>query len=290
MSCYTSLTNCRTFEYMFEMLRPLAVESKRSVLGLRQQFFLMFAKLTHNFTEEDLAFRFNVSQSTVSRYFHTWIDIVYKLKDKVIHWPRQADIELTMPMSFRKHFPEVVSVIDCFEVQIQVPHVITDQAATYSTYKSRNTVKYLISITPQGTISFISNGYVGRNSDQNIVRTSGYLEKISPGDMIMADRGFRVEEDIALAGATLVTPAFLRERQLSQRETEHSRNVSNVRIHVERVIGCLRQRFAILNGPVDIRFLYGQDNDHTVYDKIVTVCCIISNINPSVVPPEQRIK
>ena len=82
--------------------------------------------------------------------------------------------------------------------------------------------------------------------------------------MIMADREFRVEEDIALAGATLVTPASLRERQLSQRETEHSRNVSNVRIHVERVIGCLRQRFAILNGPVDIRFLYGQNKESQV--------------------------
>ena len=137
--------------------------------------------MRHTFQD---SFRFNeikfIKCITVSRYFHTWIDIVYKLKDKVIHWPRRADIELTMPMSFRKHFPEVVSVIDCFEVQIQVPHVITDQAATYSTYKSRNTVKYLISITPQGTISFISNGYVGRNSDQNIVRTRGYLEKNLP--------------------------------------------------------------------------------------------------------------
>ena len=42
------------------------------------------------------------------------------------------------------------------------------KAVTWSTYKHHNTVKYLISITPQGTVSFISKGYGGRASDKYI--------------------------------------------------------------------------------------------------------------------------
>ena len=46
-------------------------------------------------------------------------------------------------------------------------------------------------------------------SDQHIIRVSGYLEFLEAGDCVMADRGFIVEEDVALRGASLVTPAFL---------------------------------------------------------------------------------
>jgi DDE superfamily endonuclease/Helix-turn-helix of DDE superfamily endonuclease len=285
MKTYTSLVNCRLFEYVYQLLRVYARVDQRSSLSVREQLFLTFVKITNNPSEDDLAFRFGVSQATVSRTFQKGIYLLYNLKCRVIIWPQKEQLKMTMPMVFRKHFGDVISIIDCFEVQIETPHAPTDQAATYSTYKSRNTVKYLISITPQGTISFISKGYVGRNSDQNIVRTSGYLDKVSPGDTVMADKGFRVEEDLMTVGAKLVTPAFLRDKQqLSQLETEQSRRVSNVRIHVERVIGCLRERFAILKGPVDSKFLSRTNEDTSFYDMIVTCCCIIANINPSVVP------
>jgi len=39
----------------------------------------------------------------------------------------------------------------------------------WSQHKHYNTAKYLISITPQGVINFISRGWGGRTSDQFIV-------------------------------------------------------------------------------------------------------------------------
>ena len=77
------------------------------------------------------------------------------------------------------------------------------KAATWSTYKHHNTVKYLISITPQGTVSFISKGYGGRVSDKYITENCGYLYKLQPGDVVLADRGFNVQESVAYRGATL---------------------------------------------------------------------------------------
>jgi len=81
------------------------------------------------------------------------------------------------------------------------------RAVTWSTYKHHNTVKYLISVTPQGTVSFISKGYGGRVSDKYLTESCGYL-KLLPGDVVIADRGFNVEDSVAYRGATLNIPAF----------------------------------------------------------------------------------
>ena len=197
-----------------------------------------------------------------------------------------SQLQVEMPMCFRRHYPNTVSIMDCFETQIQIPHDRNDQAATYSTYKSRNTVKYLISATPNGTINFISKGYAGRKSDQFIVRDSGYIDNLKPGDDVLADKGFEVAEEIGIRGAKLITPAFKRAAQLTQLETEISRQVSNVRIHIEREIGCMRMKFEIMCGPVIMSNLNTFQDNVCFYDKIVAVCCILSNLNPSIIPFE----
>ena len=53
-------------------------------------------------------------------------------------------------------------------------------ACTWSQYKHYNTIKYLISVTPQGVISFISNGWGGRTSDKYITENSGFLNHLLP--------------------------------------------------------------------------------------------------------------
>lgn len=170
-------------------------------------------KLAHNFPEQDLGFRFGISTATVSRIVRTWVCIIQdRLFERVVKCPDRESIKVSMPMCFRQHFPDTTEVIDAFETPLQKPDSPVDQVGTYSSYKSKNTVKYLIAVTPQGTISFISNGYPGRKSDKYIVIQSGYLMHILPGDVILADRGFLVEEEISSRGAKLITPAFMNKK------------------------------------------------------------------------------
>lgn len=210
MQTYTSLNTCTLFESLFSALEPAVSNGvKAQALSYREQLFLTLVKLTHDLTEYDLAFRFKISQSTVSRYFQKWINIIdQRLSRRMIHWPSRDTLLLTTPMCFRTNFKNAVCVVDCFEVQIQIPHIPSQQCATYSSYKSRNTVKYFIGATSQGSISFISARYVGRTSDKHIVKDSDFLRKIIPGDLVLADKGFRIVEDVGLCGAKLTTPAF----------------------------------------------------------------------------------
>ena len=56
---------------------------------------------------------------------------------------------------------------------------------TWSNYKHHNTVKFLIGVTPQGVISFISKAWGGRVSDKYLTENSGLLRKLFPGDIVL---------------------------------------------------------------------------------------------------------
>ena len=45
-------------------------------------------------------------------------------------------------------------------------------------------------------------------SDKVITQKSGFLKYIQQGDVVMADRGFNIHDDLAIQGAYLKIPAF----------------------------------------------------------------------------------
>ena len=164
---------------------------------------------------------------------------------------------------------------------------LKEQQQTFSSYKHHNTVKYLIGITPQGTVSFISEGWGGRVSDKHLTENSGLLDHLTPGDVILADRGFDIQESVGLFCSTIKIPAFTKgKKQLSGIEVEQTRRIANVRIHVERVIGNIRKKYSILGATQPIDFVTVRNGDVTTLDKIVTICCTLVNICDSVVPFE----
>ena len=133
-------------------------------------------------------------------------------------------------MSFRSKFGcKITAIIDCFELFIDRPSNLSARALTWSTYKSHNTAKFLIGITPQGTICFISKRWEGRMSDQFITENSNFLKYVQYGDVIMADRGFNIAETLGTFGAKLEIPSFTKgQSQLSPEEVEETRTIANV--------------------------------------------------------------
>ena len=66
---------------------------------------------------------------------------------------------------------------------------------------------------------------------------------------------------------------------------EQTRRIANVRIHVERVIGSVRQKYSILSATQPIDFVTSKDGNVNVptLDKIVCICCALVNLCDSVV-------
>ena len=106
----------------------------------------------------------------------------------LIQWPEHEELQATMPVVFQRNFGKKVAVIiDCFEIFTERPSSLIAKAMTWSNYKHHNTVKFLIGVTPQGVISFISKAWGGRVSDKYLTENSGLLRKLLPGDIVFAD-------------------------------------------------------------------------------------------------------
>lgn len=229
--------------------------------------------------------------STVSRTFQAWMIVMDCRLQPFIKWPEREALWHTMPQCFQQSFGKKVTVIiDCFEIFIDRPSNLLARAQTFSSYKHHNTVKVLIGITPQGTISFVSKAWGGRTSDKFLTENCGIIDKLLPGDLVLADRGFTIQELLMFKHAQLAIPAFTRGKdQLDPVEVEETRNIANVRIHVERIIGLLRRKYTILSGILPINLLISsstgsQEGAIPMIDRILNVCSALVNLCPGIVP------
>ena len=95
-----------------------------------------------------------------------------------------------------------------------------------------------------------------------------------PGDQVLADRRFNVEDAFRFYCAEVTTPLFTRgKKQLSKMEVDTAWQLSRVQIHVEQVIGLLHQKYTILEGTLPINsVMTAPGAQYSTIDKIVCVC------------------
>lgn len=233
-------------------------------LPVIEQFFLTLVRLRLGLFELDLANRFGISQSTVSRIIATWINLMYHSFKAIERFPPWHIVKKYMPEIFKKDYPNTRIIIDATEFLIERPSLLT-QSSTFSAYKNRNTVKVLIGITPSGAISFVSQCYEG-----------SILEKLEPGDEIMADKGFQIQDILAPLGVRLNVPPFLSSNtQMSAHDVILTKKIAHLRIHVERSIGRIKE-FHILQGVLPAALW-------DTINQVVYVCCMLTNFSPPLV-------
>ena len=86
-----------------------------------------------------------------------------------------------------------------------------------------------MAISPTGAVTFILKCWCDRVSDHFFTANSELLKHLKHGNLVIADRGFDIADDLALVGATLAIPPFTKGKpQLPQREVEFSRCLSSV--------------------------------------------------------------
>ena len=162
-------------------------------LRVADHLLLVLVKLRMELLNSDLSYRFQLSQSAVSRIINSWLPKLAEFSEKyLIYWPEKLALRKNIPTCFKKNYNRCVSIVDCTEIFKQRPHNLNARAKTWSNYKHHNTIKYFIGCAPSGAINFISDGWGGRVSDKEITRKCGFLNLIENQDQVLADRGFTV--------------------------------------------------------------------------------------------------
>ena len=93
--------------------------------------------------------------------------------------------------------------------------------------------------------------YGGSISDRQLFIQSGLLEKLEPGDGIMADKGINISDLLVPHGVILNIPPRKNDEQLSERELIETRRIASLRTHIERAF----------KGVKDFRILHDIPNN-----------------------------
>lgn len=291
---YTGLTTWSLFNRFYDLVKSFLPDHFNCKLNRFQMLALTLMKLRLNLFFTDLGYRFQIDATTASRYFHRCIYILHKKLhgSTVVKWPERKSLLLNTPSYFRCNFKDVTIIFDCFELFIETSSILRAAAQAFSVYKHHATIKYLIGITTTGVIIFISIAFGGRASDKEISIKSGFIDQLEEGDVVLADKGFLIEEEVNAKNATLKNPCFVRNgNQLHPTEIETTRDIASLRIHVERVISVVRQKYNICSDIAQISAI-SKTNDlfqNDLYDKIVFLCCCLVNLCPSVVTTDFEI-
>ena len=90
---------------------------------------------------------------------------------------------------------------------------------------------------------------------------------------------------IGLMCAEVLIPAFTKGKyQMHAKDVEETRKLAHLRIHVERVIGNVVVKYTVLTDTIPINLVLPCEGEQVTFlDKIVTVCCALTNMCPSVV-------
>ena len=245
-------------------------------LSRDKKMILFLARLKLFVSYQVLGAFFGISECTAANFFRDVLNAVYDVAKDNIIWFEKETIIARMPAAFRACYPDTRVIIDCSEIEAERPPKVRQRVLTYSSYKSRYTVKFLIGIAPSGEITFISQCYGGRITDTQITVNSGFIELLEEGDVVLADKGFpTIEKDVNKAGGILVMPPFKSgERQFSEKQNHDGYKIASVRVHVERCIARIKC-FEILN-HVPIKMM-------PYIDRVLTTICFLNNCSTDLI-------
>ena len=131
---YTRLPNSVVLMSLFDLISPGISQRSNCSLTAFQKFIITLMRLRLNLPVQDLAYRYGVGVSVISRCFSEIFDLLCVNLVNVVHWPSRDDLVVSMPMSFReKYGTKVVAIIDCFEVFVERPSNLSARAQTYQT-------------------------------------------------------------------------------------------------------------------------------------------------------------
>ena len=174
---------------------------------------------------------------------------------------------------FRKYYPKCVIIIDCAEVFIQTPSSLDNAAMCWSDYKHHSTMKYLVGISPNGAISYVSDCYGGRASDRFIVEDCGFLSKLRPGYQVMADRGFKISDAFTFYQCSLaIPPSKAQDLQMSSKDVKSTSQIANVRIYVEQAIKRMKVFHILHEIPINVL--------QSVDDIVISICALTNFLPP----------
>ena len=273
LSTATGIESFKVLDTILNIVVYVKDESERHVkMSLKERVIMTFVKLKQNLSYSFLALIFKCySAKHCQRIFSDTVKMLSLCLKPAIPWPSREEIRRNMPECFES-FEDVRVVLDCTEIFIQRPAELCCQILTYSHYKSGQTCKIMTGVSPAGNITFISKCYGGRATDAAIFKESELIRLLEPGDAVMVDRGFLIDEVCEVNRWKCIRPPFLKDKkQFSKEESILTARIAKARVHIERSNQRIKT-FKILGSVMPVALV-------PLIEDICTVVCAVINMS-----------
>ena len=188
--------------------------------------------------------------------------------------PDDAQVKSTLPLAFKESYSNTYTIIDASEIFVETPTDLQLQPSTWSNYKHHNRAKVLVACTPNGAVNFVSVLCVGAISDVQLTHTCGLIQNLNgkQNTSVMADHGFTIRDQLSTINVGLNVPPFMEGRaRLPSEEVQRGRKIASLRIHVERVIGRIKN-YSIIKDTLPLTL-------SRIANQIVSVCAWLVNFS-----------
>ncbi|PFX16153.1 hypothetical protein AWC38_SpisGene19581 [Stylophora pistillata] len=156
---------------------------------------------------------------------------VSRFKDIMTTVPSREKNKLCLPSSFAE-YSSCQIVIDCTDIEIAAPKLMSQQNATCSTYRGMNSFKVITGVAPNEVITYVTDLFPGSVSVNVMVKESGFRKHLSAGDLVLTDKGFIIS-DVVPRGVSVNIPPFLNNGKFTESEARATKSIARCRIHVE---------------------------------------------------------
>lgn len=179
----------KAFQLLHKILSKDELD-RRMKISNENKLLMFLVKMRLGLTFSALGVLFHVHRSTASRLFYSTLQYLAAACKNFVYWPEKYVVQETMPSVFKPDYSQCRVIIDSTEFVVQQPATVEQRVQFYSHYKKGYRIKIVIGCLPSGLICLVSKSHGGRATDAQITISSGLLDLLEPGDVVLADKGF----------------------------------------------------------------------------------------------------
>lgn len=140
---FTGLPNYATLKIVYDFVRQ-GLLTFSNVLSKEQVFIIVLMRLRLNLCFTTLSYLFDVSLTTLCKYFYSGLYSLYHQLQGLVKWPSRECLLSNTPLKFKKIFHNdiIKTIIDCFEIFSEKPGNKDVVLKMYSNYKSHYTANF----------------------------------------------------------------------------------------------------------------------------------------------------
>jgi DDE superfamily endonuclease len=211
----------------------------------RNRLFMALLWLRIYPTYAVLGFFFDLHKRNAQLNVRAVLEVLDSLDDFPFDRPGKDQRKFRSAAEVMTAFPQVAIIIDSKEQRINRPQGYETQKPYYSGKKKAHTVKTQIAVDPCGRIVALGGSVPGSTHDLTLLRGSGVLEKLEPGEAGMMDKGYVGVEKYYPGVPVIVPHKAARGRPLTKEQEAANGKIARARIVVEHTLAQVN-RFTVL--------------------------------------------